>query len=150
MHHSWTSVLWEDQKTLGLKIRWRWPGLLKCLRLLKLISFGKFSALYSQILLLLLLEEQQLIVCYILSLHIWCLLPTPLHFLPFYLFMLNLFLKNVLFIFERESTSRGGAETEEDRGSKVGSVLTATSPMWGSNSWTVRSWPELKSDAQPT
>ena len=38
-----------------------------------------------------------------------------------------------------------GAERERggDRGSKVGSDLTAGSPMWGSNSQTVRSWPEL-------
>ena len=28
--------------------------------------------------------------------------------------------------------------------------LTAVSPMWGLNSWTSRSWPEPKSDIQPT
>ena len=31
-----------------------------------------------------------------------------------------------------------------------GSELSAQSPMWGLNSRAVRSWPELKSDAQPT
>ena len=31
-----------------------------------------------------------------------------------------------------------GAEREGDRGSEAGTVLTATSPMWGSNSRTVR------------
>ena len=42
------------------------------------------------------------------------------------------------------------AEREGDRGSEVGSVLTAESLMRGSNSGTVRSRPEPKSDAQPT
>ena len=48
--------------------------------------------------------------------------------------------------------SRGGAETEGDTESEAGSRLWAvsTDPMRGSNSQTVRSWPELKSDAQPT
>ena len=35
---------------------------------------------------------------------------------------------------EREGTRGGGAEREGDRGSEVGSVLTAASPMWGLNS----------------
>ena len=60
----------------------------------------------------------------------------------------------VMFIFEREreterereSANRGGAEREGDRGSEMGSPLTAKSLMWGSNSRTVRSWPESKSD----
>ena len=43
--------------------------------------------------------------------------------------------------------SRGGAEKEGDRGSKAGSVLTADSLMQGSNSPSVRSPPEPKSDA---
>ena len=30
------------------------------------------------------------------------------------------------------------------------SELSAWTPTWGSNSWTARSWPELKSDARPT
>ena len=46
---------------------------------------------------------------------------------------------NVLFIFERQRVSRGGAEREGDRGSEAGSALTATSPMRGSNSPTERS-----------
>ena len=44
---------------------------------------------------------------------------------------------------------RGRAESR-DRRCEVGSVLTAVSPIWGLNSLTERSWPELKSDAQPT
>ena len=55
-----------------------------------------------------------------------------------------------LFIFERESMSRGGAERGGDRGSEAGCVLTAVSPMRGSNSQTTRSLPEPKSDTQPT
>ena len=43
------------------------------------------------------------------------------------------FILNVLFIFERQSVSRGGAEREKDRGSEAGSALTADSPTWGSN-----------------
>ena len=43
--------------------------------------------------------------------------------------------------------SREGAERDGDRGSEAGSVLTAESPTQGSNSPTVRSRPELKSDA---
>ena len=51
----------------------------------------------------------------------------------FYLFSFNV----CLFLKERES--RGGAEREGDRGSEGGSVLTAGSPMRGSNSRTTRS-----------
>ena len=40
---------------------------------------------------------------------------------------------------ERESMSGEGAEREGDRGSKVGSVLTADCLMWGLNLRTVRS-----------
>ena len=56
-----------------------------------------------------------------------------------------------LFIFERQSTSRGGVEREGDTDPKQapGSQLSAQSPMRGSNSQTARSWPEPKSDAQP-
>ena len=46
--------------------------------------------------------------------------------------------------------SRVGAETEGERESQAGSALSAWSPMQGSNPRTVRSWPELKSEAQPT
>ena len=31
-----------------------------------------------------------------------------------------------------------------------GSELSAQSPLWGLNPWTVRSWPEPKSATQPT
>ena len=50
---------------------------------------------------------------------------------------------------EREHERRRDRERGIGR-SKAGSVLTAASPMWGSNSRTVRSCPEPKSDAQPT
>ena len=56
-----------------------------------------------------------------------------------------------LFIFEgeRKSMGGGGAETGETQNPKQapGSELSAQSPMRGSNSQTVRSLPELKSDA---
>ena len=56
---------------------------------------------------------------------------------------------------ERQSMSRGGAEREGDTDSEAGSRLWAvsTEPDVGPelrNSGTVRSWPELKSDTQPT
>lgn len=47
-----------------------------------------------------------------------------------------------MFIFERErerGESWGGTERSEDRGSEVGSELTADSLIWGSNSKTTRS-----------
>ena len=43
----------------------------------------------------------------------------------------NLIFFNVYFIFEKESTSKGGAETEGERGSEAGSVLTAEEPDAG-------------------
>ena len=48
--------------------------------------------------------------------------------------------------------SRGGAEREGDTESEAGSrlQLSAQSPTQGSNSRTMISGPELKSDAQPT
>ena len=46
--------------------------------------------------------------------------------------------------------SGGGSGREGDRGSEVGSALTAGSPKWGSNSQTTRSRPEPRSDAQLT
>ena len=50
-----------------------------------------------------------------------------------------LFFKHVyLLLTEKESASRGGAERKGDRGSEAGSVLTADSLMWGSNSPTER------------
>ena len=65
--------------------------------------------------------------------------------LPFFFFNVYLFL--------RQSVSRGGAERKGNTESKAGSRLRAVStepPMQGSNSWTVRSWSKPKSDAQPT
>ena len=52
----------------------------------------------------------------------------------------------LMFIFERQSVSRGGAEREGDTESE----LSAQSPTWGSNPRTARSRPEPKSGAQPT
>ena len=51
---------------------------------------------------------------------------------------------------ERECVSRGGAETEGDRESQAGSVLTEETQKWGSNSRTIESGPEPKLDAQLT
>ena len=52
---------------------------------------------------------------------------------------------------ERESKSRGGAESEEARrGSQAGSTLTIGNLIQDSNSPTMRSQPEPKSDAQVT
>ena len=45
----------------------------------------------------------------------------------------------LIFERERESMSRGEAEREGDKGSKVGTMLTVERLMWGSNSQTVRS-----------
>ena len=44
-----------------------------------------------------------------------------------------------MFIFERDSTSRGRAERGGDRGFKADSALRVESPMQGLNSQTVRS-----------
>ena len=51
---------------------------------------------------------------------------------------------------ERECVSGARVEREADRGSRVGSVPTAASPMWGLNSQTTTLCPEPKSDFQPT
>ena len=45
---------------------------------------------------------------------------------------------------------REGQREGADRGSKLGPTLTAASPVRGSNSQTMRSWPELNSDVQPS
>ena len=46
----------------------------------------------------------------------------------------------------REHASRREAKKESKRENpKAGSMLSAKSPTWGSNSWTVRSWPEWRS-----
>ena len=53
------------------------------------------------------------------------------------------FLKKMFYLFLRErewgNMSRGGAESEGDRGSEAGSVLAAVSLMRGLNPQTVRS-----------
>ena len=58
-----------------------------------------------------------------------------------------------IFESQRQSANRGGAERERERQNQKqapGSELAAQSPTRGLNSQTVRSWPEPKSDAQPT
>ena len=48
---------------------------------------------------------------------------------------------------ERERAQAGKGQREKrDRGYKTGSTLAAESPMWGPNSWTLRSWSQLKLD----
>ena len=54
---------------------------------------------------------------------------------------------------DRDSMSKGRAEREKETQNPKrapGSELSAQSPTRGWNSQTVRSWPEPKSDAQPT
>ena len=56
----------------------------------------------------------------------------------------------LVFIYFWERTRKrlcelGRAEGKGDRGSEAGSALSGRSPMRGLNSWTLRSWPELKS-----
>ena len=54
-----------------------------------------------------------------------------------------------IYIWERERVQAEQGQREGDKGSNVGSALTAARLMRGSNSQTKRSWPELKSDDQP-
>ena len=59
----------------------------------------------------------------------------------------------ILFLRERQSASRAGAQRERETQNPKqapGSELRAESPKLGSNSRTMRSRPELKADAQPT
>ena len=61
------------------------------------------------------------------------------------------FLMFILFLRERVCAHKQGRSREKgDRGSEVGSMLTAETPMQGSNSWTARSGSEPKSYTQPT
>ena len=61
------------------------------------------------------------------------------------------FLKFFKCLFLRERASREGAQRETQNPKQApGLELSAQSPTRGSNSQTARSWPELKSDAQPT
>ena len=56
-----------------------------------------------------------------------------------------------LFIFESEREGEMGRKRgRQDLKQAPGSEPSAQSPMQGSNPWTARLWPELKSDAQPT
>ena len=62
------------------------------------------------------------------------------------------FLKNVyLFLRERERQSKGEwGRSRERETENLKWALTADSPMWGSNSWTMRSWPKTKLEAWRT
>ena len=65
-------------------------------------------------------------------------------------FVFNFF-ANVLFSFETERDRAWAGEGQRERETQnpkqaPSSELPAQSRMWGSNSWTVRSWPEPKSD----
>ena len=55
-----------------------------------------------------------------------------------------------LFLREREHMSWRGAEREGYTESEAGSRQSVQSPTQGSNPGTAKSWPEPKSDAQPT
>ena len=55
-----------------------------------------------------------------------------------------------MFIYSWGWCTEGQREGDTDSKQASGSVLIAQSLTWGLNSWTLRSWPELKSDAQPT
>ena len=64
------------------------------------------------------------------------------------------FLFFLMFIFERERDRAWAGEGQRERKTQnpkqvPGSELSAQSPTRGSNPQTVRSWPELKPDAQP-
>ena len=63
-----------------------------------------------------------------------------------------IFLAKKIFIYFGESPSEGRAERggQRIRSRLSADRLTAAILMWGSNSQTVRAWPEPKSDAQPT
>ena len=55
------------------------------------------------------------------------------------------FFFNAYFLRERESTLGRGREREREKSQAGSTPLSAQSPMQGSNSQTVRSWPKLKS-----
>ena len=62
----------------------------------------------------------------------------------FYLFI-------YFFFWERECKQGRDRERETENSKQApSSELSAQSPMWGSNWWTSRSWPEPKLEAQPT
>ena len=61
-----------------------------------------------------------------------------------------LFFNVNLFLRERERKQAGEGQRGGNKGSEAGSELTAASPMGGSNSQTMRSRPESKSDTKLT
>ena len=70
-----------------------------------------------------------------------------------YCFLFFVFFNIYLFLRQRQSMGRGGDQRERETQNLKqarGFELSAQSPTRGSNSQTARSWPEPKSDAQPT
>ena len=63
--------------------------------------------------------------------------------------LFSFFKKNIYF-WERKHEWRRSGLVAGDRGSEAGSEMTAASPVQGLNPWTMRSWPELKSDTELT
>ena len=85
--------------------------------------------------------------------------PGPLKTRCYKMFFLNIvsylchfiYFLDVLFLRERAPAREGRwGGGRRDRGSEAGSMLIAESPIWRSNSWTMRSWPEQKLEAHPT
>ena len=74
-----------------------------------------------------------------------------LHSISYFRFFLLRFFK-CLFIFKSQRDRAWVGEGQRERETQnlkqdPGSEPLAQRPMWGSNPWTVRSWPDLKSDA---
>ena len=67
-------------------------------------------------------------------------------FVSFPFYFVYLFFKVFVYFWERETEHERGRGREGDRNTKQapGSELSAQSPTWGPNPWTVRSWPEPK------
>ena len=64
------------------------------------------------------------------------------------LFLFVSFSITCLFIYlerERENEWGRGRKKGRERESQAGSTLSVQTPTWDSNSWTMKSWPELKS-----
>ena len=68
--------------------------------------------------------------------------PHPRHWVPYShlpFLKTKMFLMFIHFLRETEHKQGRGRERERERESKAGSRLSAQSPTWGSNSWTLRS-----------
>ena len=80
--------------------------------------------------------------------------PVPsMGILVFFLLFKKFFFHIYSFLRDRDRAWVGEGQRERETQNQKqapGSELSAQSPAQGSNSWTSRSWPELKSDAQLT